>query len=309
MIFLALFEYAILASTFTIAKIAVGYADPLFIIGVRMIVSAPCMFLIHKLQKNNSFSISHHDIKYFILVGIFHIFVPFVGEFWALQYMSSAKTAITYSLTPFIAAILSYLLLKKKISSKQSLGLIIGLLGLLPLLVSGDEHAFSKELFFISVPEITLLIAVGSASYAWFLVSDLMNKGYGISLINGIAMLIGGFLSLGLWALSANSHSPLRGDLSDFILWTSLLILVANIISYNFYGWLLKHISITLMSVIGFSCPIFASLYGLLLLNEQLGLTHLMALLMVGAGIWLFYREEVQKTWKIPKPLNNLSNK
>src|SRR5437762_2593936 len=102
MIFLAILEYAILASTFTIAKVAIRYADPLFLIGVRMIVSAPIMLLIHRFQKKHSFKIARPDIGRFILVGLFHIFLPFVGEFWALQYVSSAKTAITYSLTPFI---------------------------------------------------------------------------------------------------------------------------------------------------------------------------------------------------------------
>lgn len=295
MIFLAFLEYAILASTFTIAKVAIRYADPLFLIGMRMVISAPFMFLVHRFHKDNSFRIARADIGRFIMVGLFHIFVPFVGEFWALQYMSSAKTAITYSLTPFIASILSYFLLRKKISSKQTLGLVIGLLGLLPILISGDDVDFvGGEIFFISMPEIILLIAVTSASYAWFIVSDLMKKGYGISLINGVAMLLGGILSLVVWYFTSGETSPLRGELSDFIIWTGLLVLVANVISYNFYGWLLKHMSITLMSAVGFLCPIFASIYGLLLLNEQLGIMHLIALLMVGVGIWLFYREEVR---------------
>lgn len=295
MIFLAVLEYAILASTFTIAKVAVGYADPLFLIGVRMVVSAPLMLLIHKTQKNGSFKIAKRDIGSFILVSLFHIFLPFVGEFWALQFMSSAKTAITYSLTPFIAAVLSYFILRKKISSKQTLGLVIGLLGLLPILISGDDvDLLGGEFFFVSMPEIVLLIAVTSASYAWFLVSDLMKKGYGISFINGVAMFFGGVLSLVAWYASAGDTSPIHGDTNEFLLWTALLIIVANVVSYNFYGWLLKHMSITLMSAIGFLCPIFASLYGLVLLNEALGLTHLIALLMVGVGIWLFYREEVR---------------
>ncbi len=295
MLFFAILEYAILASTFTIAKVAVNHADPLFLIGVRMVVAAPIMLLIHQFQRSNSFVIKKSDWLWFILVSIFHIFLPFIGEFWALQYVSSAKTAITYSLTPFVAALLSFLLLKKKISKVQLLGLVIGLLGLVPIFASGDDLAyFAGEFLYISVPEIVLLLSVMSASYAWFIVADLMNKGYGISLINGIAMLIGGFFSLILWWL-VGDQDPLKGSLSDFVLWTGLLIVVANIISYNFYGWLLRHISITLMSAIGFLCPIFASLYGLLLLDEKLGFSHLIALLMVGIGIYLFYREEIRK--------------
>lgn len=296
MILLAVLEYAILASTFTLAKVAIKYADPLFIIGVRMILAAPLMFLVHYLHKGKSFAIHKPDRLKFFWVAIFHIFLPFIGEFWALQFISSAKTAITYSLTPFIAAILSYFLLKKKLKIKQTVGLFIGLLGLMPIFISPDDIQFvAGDLIFVSVPEVVLLLAVISSSYAWFIVSDLMKRGYGISLINGVAMLIGGILSLILWYFISGDAPPITGDISQFILWTSLLIVVANVISYNFYGWLLNHISITFMSAIGFLCPIFASIYGMVLLKENLGPSHLLALSMVTFGLWLFYREEMKK--------------
>lgn len=295
MIFLAIIEYAFLASTFTIAKVAIRYADPLFLIGMRMVCAAPIMFFIHYLQQKNSFRIHRRDATKFLKVSVFHIFVPFVAEFWALQYVSSAKTAITYSLTPFIAALLSYILLRKKLTAKQTLGLIIGLLGLMPILVSRDEVALSGGLFFVSVPEIVLLIAVTSASYAWFIVADLMKRGYGISLINGVAMLFGGMFAFILWYFVSGDQSPITGTMQEFLLWTAALIVVANVISYNLYGWLLRHLSINFMSAIGFLCPIFASIYGFVLLNEDIGIYHVTALVMVCFGLWLFYRDEMRK--------------
>lgn len=295
MLFLAMLEYAILASTFTIAKVAVTLADPLFLIGVRMVIAAFFMFFIHRLQGQHAFSIKKEDFLDFFSVGIFHIFIPFVLEFWALQYVSSSKTAIIYSLTPFIAACLSYIILKRKISSKQGLGLIFGFSGLLPILINKDEIYFSSGLGFISLPELALLCAVTSASYAWFIVTKLMKKGYGISFINGVSMLLGGVLSLVLWAIFYGGQSPIKGEMSSFLFWTFLLVMVANVIGYNFYGWLLKHLSITMMSAIGFLCPIFATFYGVIFLNEDFSRWHFLALAMVGSGIWLFYREEMFK--------------
>lgn len=300
MIFLALLEYAILASTFTIAKVAVSYANPLFLIGVRMVIAAPLMFLLHGINKEKSKSVEKRDVHIFLLAGIFHIFLPFVAEFWALQYVTSSKAAIIYSLTPFIAAILSFFILKRLISFMQFLGLLIGLLGLLPILLSNETISNPSESFFVSLPELALLGAVSSASYGWFLVSDLMKRGYGISLINGIAMLFGGFLSLLVWFVFLGHENPIHGEVSQFMLWTLLLVMVANVIGYNFYGWLLKHISITMMSAVGFFCPVFASIYGYVFLNEQLTLWHLLALIMVGFGIWFFYKEEISKLKPVP---------
>jgi len=295
MIFLAILEYAILASTFTISKIAIRFADPLFLIGVRMIIAAPIIFLVYYFQKGARFQINPKDYWLFFKVAIFHIFIPFVGEFWALQYISSIKSAITYSLTPFVAAFLSFLLLKQKLSLKQSLGLIIGILGIFPIFLSGSAvETLMGEFLYVSLPELVLLCSVISASYAWFLVSELMKKGYNISLINGVSMLMGGVMSMLLWLLVTDDFNPLLGSTQSFLLWTFVLVIVANVISYNFYGWLLKHISITLMSVTGFFCPIFASLYGWFFLNESVGISHVVALIMVIVALWLFYQDEIK---------------
>lgn len=295
MVFLALMEYAVLASTFTIAKVVSGLADPLFLIGVRMIAASPIMFIVHRLNKGASFKIAKKHFWLFFWLSLCHITIPFVGEFWALKYVSSTKTAIIYSLTPFIAAILAFFLHKKKIAVSQYLGLAIGLLGILPTMISPDEISHKAgEFLSVSLPELVLLICVVSASYAWFLVAKLMSEGYGISLVNGVAMLLGGLVSLGSWFIFADTNTVLaQGDLGQFIFWMALLVITSNVISYNFYGWLIGRMSIPLMSTVGFSCPIFASIYGKFFLGEELGLSHLIALVMVALGIWLFYRGEL----------------
>lgn len=296
MIFLAILEYAILASTFTLSKVAIAFSNPLFLTGVRMISSAPILFLLYKWQTKQRLHIKKEDWLLFFGVGLFHIFIPFVFEFWSLQYISSIKSAITYSLTPFIAAFLAFFLLKERLTLKQSFGLVLGLSGLVPLFITGsDLENLYGEFMSVSLPELILLFAVISASYAWFLVTKLMNRGYNISLINGVAMLIGGLMSLIVWAILHGDTWPIKGDISQFLFWTASLVLVANVLSYNFYGWLLKHISITLMSATGFFCPIFASLYGWFFLDEEIGILHLVALLLVGLGLWLFYQDEIAK--------------
>jgi drug/metabolite transporter (DMT)-like permease len=297
MILLAILEYAILASTFTMSKVAIGFSNPLFLTGVRMVASAPILYALYLWQSKTRTDIKRADWPLFFAVGFFHIFVPFVGEFWALQYISSIKSAITYSLTPFIAALLSYVLLREHLTKKQTAGLVLGMLGLVPIFITGsDLEALAGEFMSVSLPELVLLVAVVSASYAWFLVFKLMKHGYHISQINGTAMLIGGVMSLILWWIIYGDTTPIQtGDLNSFLLWTGMLVVVANVISYNFYGWLLKHISINLMSATGFFCPIFASFYGWFFLDEDLGIYHASALLFVAIGLWLFYQDEIMK--------------
>jgi len=79
---------------------------------------------------------------------------------------------------------------------KKFIGMLIGLLGLIPIfLTQTDIRESGMQFFSISLPEIVLLCAVFSAAYAWFIVKKLMDKGYSLLMINGVAMLLGGLLS------------------------------------------------------------------------------------------------------------------
>lgn len=167
--FLAVLLYAILASTFTIAKIALGFAKPFFLIAFRMIVAGALMLSFVYFFKRKQFVVRKKDWGLFLKTALFHIYISFIFEFWSLQYLTSSKTNLIYSATPFLAALLSYIILSEKLSIKKTLGMIIGMLGLIPILFTQtDIREAGMELFSISVPEVTLLIAVISGAYAWF---------------------------------------------------------------------------------------------------------------------------------------------
>lgn len=288
--------YAVLASTFTIAKTALAYAKPFFLIGFRMTLAGLLLLGYLYFFKREKFYLQKKDWLLFAKVSLFHIYFAFILEFWALQYISSSKTNLIYSATPFIAAILSYFLLKERLGLQKFLGMLIGVLGLIPIfLTQTDIRESGMQLFSMSLPEVVLLFAVVSAAYAWFVVKQLMDKGYSLLMINGVAMLVGGILSFFTSiAFEGVSTSPVF-DFWPFLIWTLLLILVANIIVYNFYGWLLTKYSITFVISAGFLCPIFGAFYGWFFLNEQITWHYFVSLVCVMVGLFLFYRKEIKK--------------
>ncbi|MBD3231164.1 EamA family transporter [Candidatus Dependentiae bacterium] len=293
--FLVILLYAILASTFTIAKTALYYAKPFFLIGFRMTIAG--IFLLGYLYffNHRKFYLQKQDWRLFLKVSLFHIYFAFIPEFWALQYVSSSKTNLIYSATPFIAALLSYFLLNEKLGLKKFLGMFIGLLGLIPIfLTQTDIREAGMQFFSISLPEIVLLFAVFSAAYAWFIVKQLIVKGYSLLMINGVAMLIGGILSFATSFIFEGTQTCPIFDFSSFLFWTLLLIIVANVIVYNFYGWLLKIYSITFVISAGFLCPIFGAFYGWFFLNEKITWHYFVSLTCVMIGLYLFYKQEIK---------------
>lgn len=281
--------YAILAATFILAKHALAYAQPCFLIGFRMTLAG--LLLLGFSWMRGILTLNRQDWWLLIRVALFHVYFSFILEFWALQYLAALKTTLIYSLTPFIAALLSYFLLKERLSTSKIVGILIGLCGMVPIfMVSGGSLG---ELFQVTVPDVVLLGAVISGAYAWFLVKELLNKGYSLVVVNGIAMLLGGVLSLGTSAIFESS--PMVSDWGQFLFWVGTLIVVSNIVVYNFYGWLLGRYSITFLTFAGFLCPSFAMLYDWLLLGGLLSIHTIASLFLVTIGLYVFYRQELFK--------------
>lgn len=301
--FLIVVLYAFLALTFVFAKFIVGYASPIFIIASRMLIAGALLLLYEVIVAKKNIVPEKKDFFLFFQTSLFHIFFSFVLEFWAMQYVSSSKANIIYSTTPFITAGLSYLLLSEKLSLKKIIGMVLGLGGLMPVILASSSSAeFGNELFRISLPEFILLISVTCAAYAWFLVKKLMHKGYRLPLINGIAMLLGGIEAL-ITSLAIEIACPMfKGNCvrlvyewKPFLFWLLMLIVVANFIVYNLYGWLLRHYSLTFITFAGFLCPIFGAIFGWLLLNEKITWHYFASLICISFALYIFYSEEKKR--------------
>lgn len=279
--------YAILASTFIFAKQALMFAKPFFLIGFRMTIAG--ILLISFAALRGRLTIKREDWWLLFKISLFHIYFSFILEFWALQYLSALKTTLIYSTTPFIAALLSYVLLKERLGRGKMLGIAVGMCGMVPILMATGNNA--SELLNITLPDVVLFGAVISGAYAWFLVKQLLVKGYSLAVINGVAMFIGGILSFGTSALFESA--PMVYNWPQFLLWVACLIVVANVVVYNFYGWLLHRYSITFLTFAGFLCPSFAMMYDWLLLGGQLQVNYVFSIVLVTIGLYIFYKKEL----------------
>lgn len=292
--------YALLASTFTFGKIALLYATPYFLIAFRMLVAA-CLLLGYSRYAQGSFSaIKKADWSLFLYTALMYIYIPFLLEFWALQYVSSIKTNIIFSAAPFVSAICAYFLEKHRLTRLQIGALCMGFAGLLPVLInsSGDFkqiHTF----FLISIPEAALIISMLSGSYAWFLIKKLNRHHYSLMIINGVTMGIGGLLMAATSMLIdvlipwfyVQQIRPVT-NIHLFLFWALVLVIIANIIFYPLYGWLLKRYSVTFLSFCGFLSPIFGAFLGWFFIGEQVTWNHLISLLCIIVALFLFYKEE-----------------
>ena len=171
----------------------------------------------------------------------------------------------------------------------------------------------------ISIPEICLLIAATSGVYGWIIMKKLVvGKHYSPIFVNGVGMYFGGlaafltsfgfegkpllkcaFESTKSMVSSTSSHNAwFCASWSDFFAFTGyvfLLILVANIIFYNFYGFLLKKYTPTFLSLVGLLCPLFTAFLGWIFLGETVTWIFFASLVIIMLGAYIFYKDELQE--------------
>lgn len=294
---LVILMYALFASMFTLAKGALLYSGPLFLVGSRMVFAG---FLLLAYQRwQGELKLSQRAWRYWgqiFLLGLTAIYLTNACEFWGLQYLTSFKACFIYSLSPFFSALLAYWMWGETLSAKKWLGLSVGFIGFIPIFASEatSEESVGHFLLF-SWAELALVAAALAAVYGWIILKNILSEtGESPIQANGLSMLLGGAMALFHSFLSESwSPSPVShwGYFSQF---TLLMVLISNCICFNLYGVLLKRYTATFLSFAGFMTPIFAAVYGQLFLGETLTLPFILSGAVVFVGLGIFYLEELR---------------
>ncbi len=288
--------YALFASVFTVAKGALDYASPFFLVGSRMMIAGVLMLGYAAIRSSGSLRLSKDSAIRVMLLGFFNIYLTNVLELWGLKYLTSFKTCFIYSLSPFLSALLSYAILKDVLSLRKWMGLLIGFLGLWPILANQSQHELTTgTLWGLSGAEIAVVAAVVCSVLGWILLRQLVHGSNCPPVVaNGYSMLFGGVLAI-IQSSIVETWDPL--PISNYNIWlesTVFLIIVSNIICYNLYGSLLKKFSPTFMAFAGLSTPLFTALFGWIFHGEMIDIWFFVSLAIVFFGLLIFYFEEIK---------------
>ncbi len=295
---LVILLFAMFASLFGLSKDTLQYSEPFFLIGSRM-AFAGLMLLLHQFifnRKSFNFKVSH--LKSLFLLGFLNIYLTNIAEIWGIQHMISAKACLIYSLSPFLAALVAYIVLKEMLSLKKWIGLCIGFMGLIPIFMTqSTSDQFAQDISGVSLPEIALLTAVFCSVYGWILLKKVINDyQYTPLLANGISMTLGGSLALLHSYFSGEAWDPIPvTSVAPFIQNTIIMCVISNFICYNLYGYLLKRYSATFMSFAGLVTPFFASFFGWYFLEETITWHYFASIMIFSIGLTIFYQEELKR--------------
>ncbi len=286
------------AATFPLGKLGLEYSGPLLLSALRMIFAGMVLLLYYRYgSTDRRQDIAPQDWYLFVKVLMFYNLFAYVLEFWALQYMSSLKTNMLWSLLPFVSAFLGFSLLNERLTAWKWVGLSIGTMGMVPMMLLPDEQpTMFGDLFSISLPEFAMLVEVVSYAYGGYLMKRLVDRGYPFVLVNGITLLSAGCILLVVRTLMLPVQPILTTQWSMTVLYAVALALVSDIAGYSIYGLLMKRrYTITFLSFSGFLCPIFGALFSRLIFNEIISWYYGIAFILILSGLSVFYRDELRQ--------------
>ncbi len=294
--------YALYGVVFVFSKEALLFSKPIFATGFRMVFAGICSYFLYKLWSKpvKWSSLSWYYLWYIFLLGFFNVYLTNANEAWSLQYLSAGKVAFIYNLSPFFSLFFSHFMFKEKITWKKIVGMVIACVAIMPLLV--DDKALevvdtTYKFGFLSVAEIVMIVSAAATAYGWVIMKYLMELRADFSsyFLNSISLLIGGILCFGQSWLFEMQPYVLYGYEGKFLFYVSIMMLIQNLIAYNYNSYLLTIYSATLVILFSFVMPIITAILEFFMFGEPLTLEFLGCSLGVLVGLIIFYSEELKE--------------
>ena len=285
---------ALFATSFPMGKYLLSFASPLFLSGTRMLTAGSILMMYEYYQHKAKWHFKKEDAFTFIQIIVLGMYATYALRLYALDVLPIWKVSFFYNFSPFLTALYAYLLFNQKISIKQWLGLSIGLVGMIPILISSSPvEATMGEFFYISRYELFLMLSVSLHCYSWILIQKLVRyKQYQTSIVNGICMSAGGLISL-IHAYIVLGTPHISNPVA-FAKGLTITIFVSNILCHNIYAGLLKKYSATFMSFTSFLSPLFAAVYGWAFFQEKISWHFYLSIVIVLIGLYVFYQDELR---------------
>ena len=280
--FLLILLSAIWGGAFTLNKMALDTFTPEVIVAGRLISGSVFLVaLIYFLYKR--FSMNLAQVNYYLFMSLVGIVIPFIAIITGQKNIDSAMAGILMATMPISTILLSHLFLDdEKMNKQKFIGFIISFLGVFILIYRDDlfiDNSISETF------ESQLLVILGATLYAF---AAIYGKKYKItdplSASTGTILFATFFMTIYLIFIdqSKPSYSNLLLDMNILLLGV-LCTAIATVI----YFQILQSEGASFISMMNFLIPLWAILFGIVILNDQFSWNYILGLLVILFGIKL----------------------
>jgi drug/metabolite transporter (DMT)-like permease len=193
--------------------------------------------------------------------------LPYGLLFWAEQFVTSSMTAVLFASHPLLVALLTPLMLGKRVPRGAVLALVVAI-GAMAYLFYGELSASHKQL----IGGLVVLAAVCCSSFS-SVYAKKMTSNIDPAVNTFVQLAVGGvWLAIASWVMEKGSAANWT---TTAIAWTVYLAVFGSAVAFAIYYWLLKQMPAYKLSTFNLITPFVAIVVGILLLKEAVNLEML----------------------------------
>jgi drug/metabolite transporter (DMT)-like permease len=280
--FLLILLSAVWGGAFTLNKLALDSYTPEVIVAGRLIVGSVFLIvLVYFMYKR--FTINFSQLNYYLFMSLVGIVIPFIAIINGQKNIDSAMAGILMATMPITTIMLShFFLVDEKMNKQKFIGFIISFFGVF-ILIYRDNLFINNS--FSSTLESQLLVMLGSTLYS---VAAIYGKKYKmtdpVSASTGTILFATFFMIIYLLFIDASNP-----NLSELMLNTNILLLgiLCTAIATIIYFQILQTSGASFLSIMNFLIPLWAILFGILILDDAFSWNYILGLAVILLGIKL----------------------
>ncbi len=221
--------------------------------------------------------------KLLTIVGLVSTTIPFVLFSYAAQSVNAGVLAVLNAAVPMMSGFIASTFFNDKLSNKQTLGLVIGVIGVIILM--------SETLFGGGVSELSSgLLPMGYAllGCVGYAIGANVTKNY-LQDISPVAITVGAMLIASIVMLPVAIYEFPYGQSISVKAWVSVVCIgvFSTAIAFIFINELIKSIGPMRATSITLVIPIFAIIFGYILLGEALDTAAIIGSVVILFGTYL----------------------
>ena len=271
-------------------RAAVGEVSPLLIVSVRWFFVSIILSILCRNQLIETWSILNKKIKWLIFMGLFG-FTGFNSAYYVAAHDTIAiNLGLVQGTMPAFIIIIAWIWLKDKINFSQFLGVLITFIAVLIVVCSGNFNALielelnSGDIVLIFACTLYAIYAVGLRKKPKISALPLLTFFAYIAFLGSLP----GFIYE-----TYSNQLILPGQKGFMIL--GVIIIFPSFLAQIFFMKGVEKIGPSRSGLYTNLVPVFSSLLAVFFLGEEFQFFHLLSLIMIFTGIYLFEYNQVQK--------------
>ena len=271
-------------------RAAVGEVSPLLIVSVRWFFVSIILSILCRNQLIETWSILNKKIKWLIFMGLFG-FTGFNSAYYVAAHDTIAiNLGLVQGTMPAFIIIIAWIWLKDKINFTQFLGVLITFIAVLIVVCSGKFNALielelnSGDIVMIFACTLYAIYAVGLRKKPKITALPLLTFFAYVAFLGSLP---------GLIYENYSNELILPGQKGFLIL--GVIIIFPSFLAQIFFMKGVEKIGPSRSGLYTNLVPVFSSLLAVFFLGEEFQFFHLLSLIMIFTGIYLFEYNQVQK--------------